>query len=94
MIGISDLIADALRLQIGNFEEEYTANLRAAATSAGWPVIAVAQLSVVLRNGSYSVNYPDSIREQVELLEYGTETTPPNPVIRNFTASLPRRERM
>lgn len=94
MIGISDLIADALEFQIENFEEEYTADIRAAATSAGWPVIVVTQLSVILRKGRYSVDYPDSIREQVELLEYGTETTPPNPVIRNFTASLPRRERM
>lgn len=93
MNGLTEFIEQALRLDVDDLAGQYTKDLKAAATSANWPVIVIAQLEVVMSNGHYTVYYPDSIREEVELLEYGTETVPPSPVIRNFIASLPQRER-
>lgn len=93
MIGITEYIANVLLLDAGNKEEYYTGELKAAATQANWPPVVILQLEVVMHEGRYVVDYPDSVRETVEILEYGTETTPPNPVIRNFLASLAKREK-
>lgn len=94
MIGVTQLIADILNYEAEGLEAGYTEQLQAAATAAEWPIIVVTQLSIGIRDGRWAIDYPDSIREQVELLEYGTQVTPPNPVLRDFLATLPARERM
>lgn len=94
MIGITEYIAEILNYDVNNVESNYTKELRTAATAANWPVIVTTQLEVVMVKGKLTVEYPDSIREEVELLEFGTQVTPPNPVIRNFIATLPKRERI
>lgn len=73
-------------------EDKYTKILRAWAIAAGWPVMVSVQLSVVMQKGRYIVDYPTSVQEQVLTLETGTQTVPPNPVIRNFLATIPQRE--
>lgn len=93
MIGITEYIANILNADGHSLEEQYTRELQADATAADWPVIVTVQLSVILRKGHYTVEYPDSVREQIEILEFGTETVPPSPVIRNFMAKLAQRER-
>lgn len=92
MIGITEFVASVLLFEASSVEDKYTKNLQALAVSAGWPVLIAVQLSVKIKNGQYVVDYPDGIREQVIILETGTETTPANPVIRNFLATLPQRE--
>ena len=67
-----------------------TANLRNYARQAGWPVSIVMQLSVSndRSDGKWSVKYPKAIDNQVIDLEYGTDSVPPNPVIRDFIRGM------
>lgn len=67
-----------------------TANLREYARQAGWPIALVMQLSVSNNrsDGKWSVKYPKSIDGQIIDLEYGTDSVPPNPVIRNFIRGM------
>ena len=67
-----------------------TANLRNYARQAGWPVSIVMQLSVSNErsDGKWSVKYPTAIDNQVIDLEYGTDSVPPNPVIRDFIRGM------
>jgi hypothetical protein len=39
-------------------------------------------------DGKWSVKYPKSVDGQVIDLEYGTDATPPNPVIRDFIREM------
>lgn len=67
-----------------------TANLREYARQAGWPIALVMQLSVSNNrsDGKWSVKYPKSIDGQIIDLEYGTDSVPPNPVIRDFIRGM------
>lgn len=51
----------------------------------GWPDSITTQMSISYENGVLSITYPDSIKEQVDNLEYGSEGQPPRALIRNFT---------
>ena len=60
-------------------------NLRSFALSAGWPVDIVDALDISYDGGILHIVCPDDIAEAVEDLEYGTETSSPNAVLRPFT---------
>jgi hypothetical protein len=66
--------------------ERLTPQFRQAALDAGWPSELVMQMTVEEQDGDLYINYPPNIAGQVDDLEYGTPTTPPNAVIRIFMA--------
>jgi hypothetical protein len=59
-------------------------NLYSFALSAGWPVDIVDALDISYDGGILHITCPEDIAEQVEDLEYGSETTSPNAVLRPF----------
>lgn len=85
---IAEVISSLLDVQLLNKTAELTEELRDEATKAGWPTIVVIQLEIRVKDDELEVFYPSEVSEQVEILEYGTEVTPPNPVIRNFLKNL------
>jgi hypothetical protein len=60
-------------------------SLRSFALSAGWPIDVVDALDISYDGGILHIVCPESILEAVEDLEYGTETSSPNAVLRPFT---------
>ena len=85
---LTEVIASLLDVELLNRTSELTEELKAEATKAGWPNILVSQLSVVVEDGDFSYRYPSELKETVELLEFGTEDVPPNPVLRNFMSNI------
>ena len=61
-----------------------TNDLQLAAMHAGWPQAVYSELVVEYEAGNLVVSYPDSIKAEVEDLEYGKEGHLPNAVIRPF----------
>lgn len=59
-------------------------NLRSFAMSAGWPIDVVDALDIAYDRGILHVTCPDDIADAVEDLEYGSETSSPNAVLRPF----------
>lgn len=53
-----------------------------------WPETVVSQLSIVHRDGEYTVYYPPAISAQVLFLEYGDQNTPPSAVLRTFLTNF------
>jgi hypothetical protein len=64
--------------------DEYTVIFQEKALEAGWPPYLVNQMSIQEKDGELYVDYPEAITVQVEDLEYGTQTSAPNSVIRTF----------
>jgi hypothetical protein len=64
--------------------KELTLELRDLAVAAGWPVDVASALSVVLNNGSLNIDYPESMDQRVQDLEYGSFEKPPKSVMRKF----------
>jgi hypothetical protein len=60
-------------------------SLRSFALSAGWPIDAVDALDISYDGGILHIVCSDDMAEVVEDLEYGTETSSPNAVLRPFT---------
>ena len=77
-----------LNSELEQHAEVYTRQLREAAAKAGWPVIASSQIKIGVSGDSYVVQYPDSIKEEIELLEFGDSNKGPSPVLRNFMRNL------
>lgn len=88
---LTKILSGILDVEILNKTAYLTEQLQEETTKAGWPTIVSMQLGIKLVGGELDVDIPATIREQVEILEYGTETTPPNPVIRNFLKSITSR---
>lgn len=88
---IAYVIGSILDVDLLNKTEDLSGQLQDEATKAGWPIAISTQLGVRVEDGELSVDIPSTIKEQVEILEYGTETVPPNPVIRNFMMTLRKR---
>jgi hypothetical protein len=64
--------------------EPLTQQLRQLADASDWPAEVIAQLSVDWDGTNLSVSYPPEIADQVNDLEYGTNSDKPNSVIRAF----------
>lgn len=64
--------------------KELTVELRDMAVAAGWPTDVASSLSVVLTNGSLNIDYPESMEQRVQDLEYGSFQKPPMSVMRKF----------
>jgi hypothetical protein len=61
-----------------------TVELRQYAQSMGWPDRIALNLHIKQDDGVYTVSFPSDIEEDVNNLEYGTQDTPPIPVISTF----------
>lgn len=70
-----------------------TSELRGKAISQGWPAEAARGVSVVFSGGAFDIKIASSVDDLVQTLEYGTEDTPPNPVIRSFSLRSQRTEK-
>lgn len=68
--------------------KKLTAQLRRKAYESGWPTHASRHLKVVPTVDSYTVSYPTKHGSNIEDAEYGTQSTPPNPVVRQFLAGI------
>lgn len=68
--------------------KKLTAQLRRNAYESGWPTSASRHLTVFPKDTGYAVKYPNSHANAIEDAEYGTESTPPNPVVRQFMAGV------
>lgn len=64
-----------------------TPEFRSTALLSGWPYDIVSQITIEERDGDLFVQYPDEIASRVEDLEYGTQKSAPNAVIRVFMDS-------
>lgn len=64
--------------------KELTLEIRDLAVEAGWPNDVASNLSVVLNNGSLNIDYPESMDQRVQDLEYGSFEKPPKSVMRKF----------
>lgn len=61
-----------------------TVGLRKHALAHGWPTHLAQRLSVSHEDGRVAIAYPDHLADEILDLEYGTEDTPPSPVLRTF----------
>jgi hypothetical protein len=68
--------------------KKLTSQLRRKAYESGWPTDASRHLKVVSTDSKYRVSYPQKHAAAIEDAEYGTESTPPNPVVRQFIAGI------
>lgn len=64
--------------------KQLTLELRDLAVAAGWPADVASSLSVVLINGSLNIDYPESMDQRIQDLEYGSFEKPPKSVLRKF----------
>lgn len=90
MNSVTKVLLDTYAKAAAKEAETLTANIRNYARQSGWPVAIAMQLSVSndRSDGKWSVKYPKAIDGQVIDLEYGTDSTPPNPVIRDFIREM------
>lgn len=64
--------------------QELTPLLKLKATLAGWPSYIINEISIDEEDDVLFVDYPDHYARQIEDLEYGTQKTAPNAVLRTF----------
>lgn len=63
---------------------ELNADLQDSAVKHGWPQDVASSLSIKNDNGNISIDYPDSMSNIINDLEYGTGTSYPTAVMRKF----------
>ena len=89
MNSVSKVLVDSYARAAVKTAGTLTANLSSLARQAGWPTSIALQLKVENHSdGKWYVGYPKAIENQVLDLEYGTQNTSPNPVIRDFVRGL------
>lgn len=89
MNSVSKVLVDSYARAAVKTAGTLTTNIRSLARQAGWPTSVALQLEVKNHSdGKWYVGYPKGIEKQVLDLEYGTQNTSPNPVIRDFIRTL------
>lgn len=70
--------------------DELTRILRERALSRAWPIGVIRHLRVkyVPDEDKFDITYSKGYKKRIEDLEFGTQNTPPSPVIRTFINSL------
>jgi hypothetical protein len=58
------------------------------ATAAGWPERVTKQVKVEMRDNKVYLNYDESLKKEIDNLEYGNKHVKPKPAIRKFTANI------
>lgn len=81
---LSEILDKALVEGASYDSSQVTHKLRLFLVERGWPVTVANAVSIRNDNGTYTVYYPEKWSRQVNDIEYGTESTPPNPAIRAF----------
>ena len=74
-----------VRMQVA---DRLTTQLRDLAGKAGWPSSVIAAMSVRGLGDSWEVTVAPRAKEIVSDLEYGTQTSAPNPVLRRFASQM------
>jgi len=81
-------IADLLELAFSSGakydSEKLSEKLQTYAFTRGWPTEVAQSLSIINEEGTYTVSYPNEMKDKILDLEYGTLFTPPHAVIRDF----------
>lgn len=62
----------------------FTHSIKQDALRAGWPEDVVKSLKVIVDGDTIKVSYPDKYAKIIEDLEYGTENSSPQPILRSF----------
>ena len=63
---------------------EFTPLLKDTAIKAGWPPYIVNEMVVKEEDGELYIDYPNDLTNRINDLEYGTENSAPNAVLRLF----------
>lgn len=58
------------------------------AREAGWPEDVAKQVKVELQGDKLYLRYNESLKSQIDDLEYGNQAIKPRPAIRKFTANI------
>ena len=67
-----------------------TEQLHSIASASGWPEYIISSLNVDLdEHFNLHINYPESLKNEIDNLEYGAEFGLPNAVIRPFISRAP-----
>lgn len=74
-----------------SIEDELTTELKVVASAQGWPEHLTDVLSIRVTGKAIDVHYPESLSDEIELLEYGNQNQPPSSVIRHFKRNLERK---
>lgn len=74
-----------------SIEEELTLELKALAADQGWPEHLTDVLSIKVLGNKVDVHYPESLADEIELVEYGNQNLPPSSVIRSFKRKLEKK---
>ena len=85
---IHNFIVKSLEQGQQHSSKKLTAQLRRKAYESGWSTDASRHLRVVSTDSKYQVAYPKKHANAVEDAEFGTESTPPNPVVRQFITGI------
>ena len=67
-----------------SLQSSLTKELQSDAMSAGWPSTYSKALSVRINESNVYIDYPANLVQEIEDLEYGTESQPPKPILRMF----------
>jgi len=87
MASIQSALSRRLHHHLLQKAKHRTTDLRLEAITSGWPEELAHALTIkVNHEGHYIVGYPKHLEHKILTQEYGTEDTPPSPVIRNFMA--------
>lgn len=81
---LSEVLSNALVEGASYDSSQVTQRLRAFLVEQGWPMAIATSVSVRNDGGNYIVYYPSNYSKRINDLEYGTESTNPNPAIRTF----------
>jgi hypothetical protein len=74
---------------IGADADRHTATIRRHALEAGWPKHLANSISVaVTHKGTYRMDYPPHLEDDILRLEYGTQDVPPSPIMRNYFSHI------
>lgn len=72
-------------------EAELTRQVRSLASRSGWPEVIASSLHVKFRDEAFHVEYPEIYAHTVNMLETGTQDSPPNAVLRRFENAVTRK---
>jgi hypothetical protein len=65
-------------------QSSLTKELQSDALSAGWPKMYANSLSVRINKSNIYIDYSEQLAQDIEDLEYGSESQPPKPILRLF----------
>ena len=79
-------LARALHSASVEAADSMTSKIRSAAISSGWDAEVANNLHLKFEDGKFTLTVPSEYKSRVHDHEFGTQSTPPNPVLRKILA--------